>query len=175
MLEHKQSNRDICLRILQRLREVSTVPIVVLSDEQNSKTRIHALELGADDFIGQPYVNRELVAIVRAILRRSGFANRNIPVKRLHIDLQAKQVVIHGRQVDLTPREFEILCVLASQLGRNVSRTEVLDSVWGIDYAGDQRRVDLYISRIRAKMHEPGAEDLIRSVYGVGYRLETSS
>ena len=154
---------------------MSAVPIVVLSDEQNSRTRIRALELGADDFIAKPYVNRELVARVGSILRRSGLTNRNLPAKKLHIDRQAKQVAVHGRPVDLTQREFEILCVLASQPGRNFSRLEVLSQVWGEQYSGDQRRVDLYISRIRAKMHEPGTDDIIRSVYGVGYRLETCS
>lgn len=173
LLEHQHSRRDACLRILEKLREVSAVPIVVISDERNSSTRIRALEIGADDFLSHPYLNRELVARVQAILRRSRLAYKNLPSPKLHIDQQTKQLTVRGRAVDLTQREFEILSVLATQPGRNFSRCEILDSVWGPEYLGDERRVDLYISRIRAKMHEPNREDLIRSVYGVGYRLET--
>jgi DNA-binding response OmpR family regulator len=172
VLEHRQTTKDTCLKILQRLRQVSPVPIVVLSDSPNSAARITALESGADDFLSRPYLNRELVARIKAILRRSRLASNRFQPEVLKIDREGKQVSVRGRPVDLTQREFEILSVLAAQPGRNFSRCEILDRVWGPEYAGDQRRVDLYISRIRSKMHTPGQEDLIRSIYGVGYRLE---
>lgn len=172
VLEHRQNAQDVCFKILQRLRQISPVPIVVLSDSPSSAARITALESGADDFVTRPYLNRELLARIKAILRRSRLAGKRFSDDILKIDRDGKQVFVRGRSVDLTQREFEILSVLAAQPGRNVSRCEILDRVWGGEYEGDQRRVDLYISRIRSKMHTPGQEDLIRSIYGVGYRLE---
>jgi DNA-binding response OmpR family regulator len=172
VLEHRQNTQDACLRILQRLRQVSPVPIVVLSDSPNSAARITALESGADDFLSRPYLNRELIARVKAILRRSRLAGNRTEEETLKIDREGKQVYVRGRSVDLTQRELEILSVMAAKPGRNFSRDEILGCVWGSEYAGDQRRVDLYISRIRSKMHTPGQDDLIRSIYGVGYRLE---
>lgn len=172
LLEHQQRKQEACLRILQRLREVSPVPIVVLSDEPSSSAKILALETGADDFLSRPYLNRELIARIKAILRRSRLNQANRPAKLLTMDHKSKQVSVRGRAIDLTQREFEMLAVLAAQPGRNFTRDEILHGVWGAEFQGDKRRVDLYISRIRAKMHSPNQDDLIRSIYGVGYRLE---
>jgi DNA-binding response OmpR family regulator len=172
LLEHQQHRQETCLKVLQKLRLVTPVPIVILSDEPNSSARINALESGADDVLSRPYLGRELVARVKAILRRSRLAGQDSRERLLDLNKETQQVSVRGRAVDLTQREFELLCVLASRSGRNVTREEILISVWGADYCGDQRRVDLYVSRIRAKMHEPDHEDLIRSIYGVGYRLE---
>lgn len=172
LLEHHQQREDSCLRILRRLREISPVPIVVLSDDQNSTTRILALETGADDYLAGPYLCRELVARVKAILRRSRLAAHSEPREILKIDRQSKQVHLRGVVIDLTAREFELLNVLAAEPGRNFKRDEIIERIWGEEYLGDKRRVDLYISRVRAKMHQSGQEDLIRSIYGVGYRLD---
>lgn len=171
VLEQQRNGHDNCLKILRKLRQVSPVPIVVLAEDTNSTLRITALESGADDFLSRPYLNREMVARIKAVLRRSRMGSSPAP-ERLQIDENGKQVSVSGKAVDLTAREFEILQVLAGEPGRNFSRGEILDRVWGPEYAGDQRRVDLYISRIRAKMHTPGHEEIIRSIYGIGYRLE---
>ncbi len=88
------------------------------------------------------------------------------------INQENKQILFFGESVDLTNREFDLLSILASQPGRNFSRSELLDRVWGPEYSGDQRRVDLYVSRIRAKLRHPHRDEVIRSIYGVGYRLE---
>lgn len=171
VLEQPRNGHDSCLKVLRKLRQVSPVPIVVLAEETNSASRITALESGADDFLSRPFLNREMVARIKAVLRRTRMSAGSAPEK-LRIDEQGKQVSVRGKAVDLTSREFEILQVLAEDPGRNFSRGEILDRVWGPEYSGDQRRIDLYISRIRAKMHSPGHEDIIRSIYGVGYRLE---
>ncbi len=173
LLEHPQHRADSCLKILRRLREFSPVPIVVLSDDQNSSTRILALETGADDYLARPYLCGELVARVKAVLRRSRLSSANCqPKEVLKIDRPSKQVHLRGAVIDLTAREFELLDVLAAEPGRNFKRDEIIERIWGRKYLGDKRRVDLYISRVRSKMHQSGREDLIRSVYGVGYRLE---
>ncbi len=171
VLEQQKNGHESCLKVLQNLRRVSPVPIVVLAEETNSSSRITALESGADDFLSRPFLNREMVARIKAVLRRTRLTSGSTPEK-LRIEEHGKQVSVRGKAVDLTSREFEILRVLAEDPGRNFSREEILDRVWGPEYSGDQRRIDLYISRIRAKMHSPGHEDLIRSIYGVGYRLE---
>lgn len=172
LLEHHQQREGSCIKVLRRLREISPVPIVVLSDDHNSSTKILALETGADDYLSGPYLGRELVARVKAILRRSRLSANIQPKETLRILEDTKQVYLRGSAVDLTSREFELLNVLAKESGRNFTREEIIERIWGAAYAGDLRRVDLYVSRIRAKMHQPGQEELIRSIYGIGYRLE---
>ena len=118
MLEQQRNGHENCLKILRRLRQVSPVPIVVLAEDTNSALRITALESGADDFLSRPYLNREMVARIKAVLRRSRMGNSPAP-ERLQIDENGKQVSVSGKAVDLTAREFEILQVLAGEPGRN--------------------------------------------------------
>ena len=172
LLEHQPEHLAVCLRILERLREVSAVPVVVLSEKSNPEVRVSALESGADDFISQPYVTSEFVARVRAVIRRARMNSMKVAPPALELDRKLQQCVVRGKPVDLTARELEILTILAEEPGRNFTRDEILQRIWGREYDGDRRRVDLYISRIRSKMHQPHEEDLIRSVYGVGYRLD---
>lgn len=172
LLEFQNRRRQSCLRLLQRLREVSLVPIVVLADVADSQSKIEALEMGADEFLSRPYQGRELVARVRSILRRAGSSRQTSMPSALEIDRATQQVLVRGKPVDLTSREFDILRVLADRTGRNVSREEILQKVWGDDCTDDLRRVDLYVSRVRAKIHQRHEKNLIRSIYGVGYRLD---
>lgn len=173
LLEFQFRRREVCLRILKTLREVSNVPIVVLADQAVGQLKIEALELGADDFLSGPSIGRELVARVNSIIRRSRSGVKKAePSEVLRLDPLTKLVLVRGKPVDLTHREFEILSVLAQASGRNVTREEILRRVWGQEYEGEVRRVDLYVSRIRAKVDQPGYESLICSIYGVGYRLD---
>lgn len=160
------------LEVLRRIRTFSPVPVFVVSARSDGSDRVTALELGADDYLTKPFLPREMVARVKALLRRARLPlNRQSPTP-LVINQENKQILFFGESVDLTNREFDLLSVLASQPGRNFSRSELLDRVWGPEYSGDQRRVDLYVSRIRAKLRHPLRDEVIRSIYGVGYRLE---
>ena len=173
LIEHPIEHQERCLRTLQNLRLVTPVPIIVLADAPHSTTCTSALDHGADDVICRPYLEPELVARVNAVLRRCRMTVHTSPSSAtLEIEKKEKQVKVRGRAVNLTQREFELLSVLASQPGRHFSREEILKKAWGLEYGGDERRVDLYVSRIRAKTQAPDQEDIIRSIYGVGYRLE---
>ena len=119
LLEHQQRKQGACLKILQKLREASPVPIVVLSDEPNSTARIEALEKGADDVLSRPFLGRELLARVNALLRRSRLSSQCCQQSRFRINRDNHQVVLRGKVIDLTQREFDILEVLAAEPGRN--------------------------------------------------------
>ena len=161
------------LEVTRRLRATSPVPILIVSARAEEADRVTGLELGADDYLTKPFAPRELLARVKALLRRSRMPSlQSLENRRLVIDLDARSVRVDGRQVDLTAREFELLRKLAGTPGKCFTRDELLDAVWGPEYTGDSRRVDNCVSRLRAKLRTPDGPDPIRSIWGVGYRLE---
>jgi DNA-binding response OmpR family regulator len=167
------------LEVIRQLRKSSSVPVVIVSARGEAVDRVAGLELGADDYLTKPFLPRELVARLRAMLRRAQpGSNPSIatPAQQaaqphLVVNVLTRTVSLEGTPVDLTPKEYELLCLLFQAPGKTFTRDELLDRVWGPEYVGETRRVDLQISRLRNKLARPGKPALIASVWGVGYRF----
>ncbi|GAX88885.1 response regulator transcription factor [Effusibacillus lacus] len=164
---------DVCQRLR---REGVTTPIIMLTAKDDEVDRILGLEMGADDYVTKPFSPRELVARVKAVLRRASDEPGNVDgvfhCGDITIDVNKYEVTIRGERVDLTPREFELLYYLAKNMGRVLSRDHLLDKVWGYEFAGDTRIVDVHISHLRDKLEkEPKNPEYIKTVRGVGYKL----
>jgi DNA-binding response OmpR family regulator len=170
---------EICRRL--RLEQIHT-PVLMLTARSEELDRVLGLELGADDYLTKPFSVRELVARVKAIFRRMELSSRpdetapqGIPAIRyrdLLIDHAKRKVQVHGNSVDLTAREFDLLAHFARYPGRCYTRQQLLDAVWGYQYAGYEHTVNSHISRLRAKIEDdPSNPTYIETVWGVGYRL----
>jgi two-component system copper resistance phosphate regulon response regulator CusR len=145
------------------------IPVIFVSVRESLEDRVHGLNLGADDYIVKPFEFTELVARLRAVLRRS-FRSEAVGIADLKVDPQGRRVERDGVAIELTPREFEVFWVLAQAAGRLVSQKEVLSRVWGIDFDPETKQVEVHIHRLRKKL-ETGGRVLIDTVYGEGYRL----
>jgi DNA-binding response OmpR family regulator len=160
------------LEVCRQLRQETDVPIIMLTARDESEDRVAGLELGADDYVTKPFNPRELAARVKAVLRRTsgmGGGPRPLEVGDLRIDPERHEVTISGRQVDLRPKEFELLTVLARRPGVVFPRERLRQLVWGPDFYGDPRTVDVHITWLRDKLS--GATARIQTVWGVGYKL----
>jgi two-component system, OmpR family, response regulator len=158
---------DLC----RQLRDSADVPILILTARDEEADRIIGLELGADDYVTKPFSPRELVARVRAVLRRAEPVPLDahvIELGELSIDFRSRAVLVAGSPVELRTLEFELLAELARHAGRVVTRDRLLDQVWGISFAGGTRTVDVHVAQLRKKLGRP---QLIQTVRGVGYRL----
>ncbi len=164
------------LEILRQLRQDSDVYVLMLTARADETDKIVGLTLGADDYLTKPFSPRELAARVKAILRRGRGANAKEPALRfgrLRIDAEARQARKDDQPVDLTGTEFDILHALARHPGRVLSREQLIEQVWGYDYYGDERVVDVHIGRLRKKIEDdPDEPTLIVTVRGAGYRFE---
>ena len=165
------------LMVLRETRKETNVPIIMLSAKADEFDRLLGLELGADDYIAKPYSVREVVARVKAVLRRihettEPMRTSHLVAGNLDIDMNAYVIKLDGQVIPCTPKETEIIWALASNPGMVFSREHLLQSIWGYDYLGDTRAVDSHIKRIRAKLCKPGNGWEIRTVWGVGYRFE---
>jgi DNA-binding response OmpR family regulator len=162
------------LDVIRELRRTSNVPIVVLTARADEADRIVGLELGADDYVTKPFSPKELVARVRAVIRRATATPRQevLRVADVEIDLPRMRVTVAGRQVDLTPTEFQILAALASEPGRVFTRGQLLDAVHGVAIESYERAIDAHVKNIRRKLEPtPGSPRYILTVHGVGYRF----
>jgi DNA-binding response OmpR family regulator len=158
---------DLC----RRLRRGGDVPILILTARDEEADRVIGLELGADDYLTKPFSPRELVARVRAVLRRvepDPSDSRLIEVGPLHVDLRARSATLAGSPLELRTLEFELLAELARNAGQVMKRDRLLEHVWGLSFAGGTRTVDVHVAQLRKKLGRP---DLIQTVRGVGYRL----
>jgi two-component system alkaline phosphatase synthesis response regulator PhoP len=161
-------------RILRR--EGRTTPILMLTARAEEVDRIIGLELGADDYVVKPFSPREVVARVRSILRRSGLKHERGPVVlrfgRLEIDEAAREVRVDASPVNLKPREYALLRVLADNVGVALSRDALVELVWGFDFDGDQRTVDVHVRRLRMKLEEQrGLPVCLQTIHGFGYKF----
>ena len=168
----KMSGIEVC----REIRKNSQLPILMLTAKGEEIDRIVGLELGADDYIVKPFSPREVVARIKAVLRRTSehpkSDNSVISYNGLTIDLKSYTVTLRGEPVIYTPKEIEILYMLASNPGQVFTREQLLSRVWGYDFAGETRTVDTHIKRIRAKLDSTGLGWSIKTIYGVGYKFE---
>ncbi len=165
------------IEVCKRVRLQSKLPIIMLTAKGEEIDKILGLELGADDYIVKPFSPREVVARIKAVLRRisepsARSTNDTLHFPGLEISLELYQLKIFGQNIICTPKEIEILYLLASNPGIVFNRDQILNKIWGYDYFGDTRTIDTHIKRIRAKLPETGTAWRLRTVYGVGYKFE---
>jgi DNA-binding response OmpR family regulator len=159
---------DVCRTIRAR----SEVPIIIVSARGDEPDRVVGLELGADDYVVKPFGLRELIARIRAVTRRgkTTAADGAVQVGELEVDPRARRVRLGGRELDLTPKEFDVLAMLARDPGAVVSRRSLLDEVWETSWYGSSKTIDVHVAALRRKLADPG---WIETVRGVGFRLRT--
>ena len=167
------------LEVCRIIRREMTTPILILTARGQEIDKVSGLELGADDYMTKPFSIRELLARVRALIRRTdmdtapGGQERALSIGGLIMNLEARTAQIDGKPVELKPKEYDLLVFLASHPGRAYTRNQLLDQVWGLNYFGDSRTVDVHIRWLREKIEtEPGSPRRIITVRGTGYRFE---
>lgn len=163
-------------RVCREVRESSDIPIIMLTARGEEFDRVLGFELGADDYLVKPFSTKELVARVKALLRRTGGSfvgnSSNLVFGPLKIEKDKHQVLIHDEPIALTPREFELLYFLAKNSGRVFSREQLMETVWGYDFYGDARTVDTHVKKIREKLSHPEVRSMLATVWGVGYKFD---
>ncbi|TEB06176.1 Transcriptional regulatory protein SrrA [Pelotomaculum schinkii] len=162
------------LTLCRNLREIRMIPIIMLTAKGEEADRVLGLEMGADDYVSKPFSPRELVARIKAVLRRTQpvdtITNWKIKYPGLEIQADIRSVLVDGKETEVTPKEFDLLYYLAQNPRRVFTRQELLTAVWGYDYFGDQRTVDVHIRRLRTKLASLSHEYLT-TVWGVGYQF----
>jgi two-component system, OmpR family, response regulator RegX3 len=166
--------------VCRQLRSRSGVPIIMLTAKDAEVDKVVGLELGADDYVTKPYSARELVARIRAVLRRRGdvedLAPATLEAGPVRMDVERHVVTVSGREVPLPLKEFELLEVLLRNAGRVLTRMQLIDRVWGADYVGDTKTLDVHIKRLRAKIEPaPSNPRFIITVRGLGYKFEPAT
>jgi len=167
------SGTEVC----RQLRTKSTVPIIMLTAKDSEIDKVVGLELGADDYVTKPYSSRELLARVRAVLRRNtepgDLMDSVIEAGGVRIDVDRHVASVRGEEVALPLKEFELLEMLVRNAGRVMTRGQLIDRIWGQDYVGDTKTLDVHIKRLRAKVElEPSSPQLLVTVRGLGYKFE---
>ena len=185
---HKMCDPDIIIlditlpkkdgwQVCREIRENSSKPIIITSIKGDVFDKVLGLELGADDYMVKPIDNKELSARVKAVLRRCQSQTPQaddevIRFENIEVSLQKYELKLRGRSVDIPPKELELLYFLASNYNRVFTRDQLLDKVWGFDYLGDSRTVDVHIKRLREKLDGTSEKWVIKTVWGVGYKFE---
>lgn len=167
------SGTEVC----RTLRQKSTVPIIMVTAKDGEVDKVVGLELGADDYVTKPFSSRELVARIRAVLRRRGEPEEMLPATLeagpVRIDVDRHVVTVRGQTVPMPLKEFDLLELLVRNAGRVLTRGQIIDRVWGSDYVGDTKTLDVHVKRLRAKIEEdPRHPALILTVRGLGYKYE---
>jgi two-component system response regulator RegX3 len=167
------SGTEVC----RLIRAQSQVPIIMLTAKDGEVDKVVGLELGADDYVTKPFSSRELLARIRAVMRRHGDHEELLPVVveagPVRLDVDRHTVVVRGQGVTMPLKEFDLLEILVRNSGRVLTRTQLIDRVWGSDYVGDTKTLDVHIKRLRAKIEEDPANPLhITTVRGLGYKFD---
>lgn len=167
------SGTEVC----RTLRQKSNVPVIMLTAKDSEIDKVVGLELGADDYVTKPFSSRELVARIRAVLRRRTADDTALPsvleAGPVRMDVERHVVTVRGKSVQLPLKEFELLEVLLRNAGRVLTRPQLIDRVWGADYVGDTKTLDVHIKRLRAKVEtDPSKPQYIITVRGLGYKFE---
>lgn len=164
------------LEVCRQLRKETKTPIIMATAKGEEIDKILGLELGADDYVTKPFSPRELLARVKAILRRTSVRpedQNEIVIKDVNINLVKHEVKVRGELVDLKPKEFELLKLLITNTGKVFTRDFLLEQLWGYDYLGDTRTVDVHVRRIRQKVEEdPASPRFLKTVHGIGYKFQ---
>jgi two-component system, OmpR family, response regulator RegX3 len=163
--------------VCRQLRQVSHVPVIMVSARDEEVDKVVGLELGADDYVTKPYSPRELLARIRAVLRRGAegpdLDPQILETAGVRMDVERHVVTLHGEPLALPLKEFDLLEMLLRNAGRVLTRGQLIDRVWGADYVGDTKTLDVHVTRLRAKIEDdPRAPQLLLTVRGLGYRLE---
>lgn len=163
-------------QVCRTIRKNSTVPIIMLTAKGETFDKILGLNLGADDYVTKPFDSKEVVARVKAVLRRSAGGDENaekiVKYDKLVINLTNYELIVDGKQIDTPPKELELIYHLASNPNRVFSRDQLLDEVWGFEYYGDSRTVDVHVKRLREKLEGVSDQWSIKTVWSVGYKFE---
>jgi two-component system response regulator RegX3 len=168
------SGTEVC----RQIRSKSAVPIIMLTAKDSEIDKVVGLEIGADDYVTKPYSSRELIARIRAVLRRGELGDATtvegiLSAGPIRLDSDRHVISVNGDQVALPLKEFELLEFLMRNSGRVLTRMQLIDRVWGSDYVGDTKTLDVHIKRLRAKVEkDPANPELIQTVRGMGYKLE---
>ena len=165
-------------QVCREIRKTSETPIIMLTAKGETFDKILGLELGADDYVCKPFDTKEVIARIKAVLRRSNDNDKQNQVDevrfdKLSINLTNYELVVNGVRVDTPPKELELIYHLASNPNRVYTRDQLLDEVWGFDYYGDSRTVDVHVKRLREKLENVSEEWCLKTVWGVGYKFET--
>ena len=163
--------------VCRTIRSESDTPVIMLTAKAELDDKVAGLRSGADDYITKPFEMREVLARIEAVLRRSDRKAPETPARRLTfdkltIDMDAFELVVDGNRLDIPPKEMELLFYLASSPNRVYTRNQLLDEVWGFDYFGDSRTVDVHIKRLREKLEDISDQWCLKTVWGVGYKFE---
>ena len=163
--------------VCKTIRSESNTPVIMLTAKGETDDKVNGLRSGADDYVTKPFEMRELIARIEAVLRRTenGVAEkkpRRLVFDKLVIDMEAFELQIDGKKVDAPPKEMELLFYLASSPNRVYTRNQLLDEVWGFDYFGDSRTVDVHVKRLREKLENVSDKWSLKTVWGVGYKFE---
>ena len=164
-------------QVCREIRKTSNVPIIMLTAKGETFDKVLGLELGADDYVTKPFESKEVVARIKAVLRRTGENDRADDTKevrydKLRINLTNYELEVDGKQIDTPPKELELAYHLASNPNRVYTRDQLLDEVWGFDYYGDSRTVDVHVKRLREKLEGVSDKWSLKTVWGVGYKFE---
>jgi len=162
--------------VCKEIRRFSQVPIIMLTAKGETSDKVTGLEMGADDYVTKPFEVKELMARIHAVMRRTDAeeksSERKLSFDKLTINLDSYELVVDGKRVDTPPKEMELLYHLASSPNRVYTRNQLLDEVWGFDYFGDSRTVDVHIKRLREKLEGVSEKWSLATVWGVGYKFE---
>ena len=160
--------------VLKEIRSQSKVPVIMLTAKGETFDKVTGLEMGADDYIVKPFETKELIARVHAVMRRYGgsTSSEKKRLEKLIIDMDSFDLIVDGVSVDAPPKEMELLYYLASSPNRVYTRNQILDEVWGFDYFGDTRTVDVHIKRLREKLEGVSDKWAVKTVWGIGYKFE---
>ena len=164
-------------QVCREIRKNSNTPVIMLTAKGETFDKVLGLELGADDYITKPFDTKEVIARIKAVLRRMGETNksdsaREVRYDNLRINITNYELEVNGEQIDTPPKELELIYHLASNPNRVYTRDQLLDEVWGFDYYGDSRTVDVHVKRLREKLEGISAKWSLKTVWGVGYKFE---
>ncbi|MBR5343996.1 MAG: response regulator transcription factor [Oscillospiraceae bacterium] len=164
-------------QICRDIRKKSSTPIIMLTAKGETSDKINGLEMGADDYVTKPFEVKELIARIHAVMRRTDAdapVEKKLSFDKLVINLDSYELIVDGKKVDTPPKEMELLFHLASSPNRVFTRNQLLDEVWGFDYFGDSRTVDVHIKRLREKLEGVSDKWCLKTVWGVGYKFEVT-
>ena len=164
--------------VLKKIRENDRTPVIMLTAKGETDDKVNGLEMGADDYIVKPFEMKEVLARIHAVLRRFGeeeSGEKKLSFDKLVINLDSYELLVDGKRVDTPPKELELLFHLASAPNRVFTRNQLLDEVWGFDYFGDSRTVDVHITRLREKLEGVSEQWCLKTVWGVGYKFEVNA